>query len=699
MRHRFLMCPATHYRVEYSINAWMEGNRDRVQPETAQREWDALYALISEHATIELIDPVPELPDLVFAGGAALVLGKRAVLSRFAHEERRPEEAVWRKWLHENGFEIIEVPDDIAFEGASDCALSPDGGPLWMGYGFRTQLEAGDFLARTFDCEVVPLHLVERRFFDLTACFGMLEGGYLLYYPPAFDERSLREIERRIPPRNRYAVSERDALKLCCSALESDGCVIVSQASAELARVLGAWGKKLVTTGLGEFMLGGGAARGMALRLDEPAPKRRSSGHTPPLVSATVHFRGPLLEPGLLEELFHAVSSKGGTHEVAHMNPGRKGKEPATLELRVEAPSTATMETILSELIKRGGRTDFEVARPATLLPAEMDGVAPEGFYGTTIFATEVFFDGRWHRLRKQRMDGVIVADRSAGHATCVLIRDLKKGDLVAVGHEGIRTIIARQPEEEGEDFKFMSSTASTERRVETAVESIAWEMFRIRSRGGRIAVVAGPVVIHTGGGPYLENLIREGYVSALLGGNAIAVHDIENSMYGTSLGVNLKRGAPVRGGHMHHITTINRIRRCGSIAAAVEQGVVTSGIFHTLVKTGVPFSLAGSIRDDGPLPDTEMDLVQAQTDYARLIEGADMILMLSSMLHSIGVGNMTPAGVKLVCVDINVSVATKLADRGSMDSTPVITDVGLFLNLLWRRLEEMGKDATSRVV
>jgi len=197
MRHRFLMCPATHYRVEYSINAWMEGNRDRVQAETAQREWDALYALISEHAKIELIDPVPELPDLVFAGSAAFVLGNRAVLSRFQHEERRPEEVVWGKWLRDHGFEVIEVPEDIAFEGSSDCALSPDGGPLWMGYGFRTQLEAGDFLARTFDCEVVPLHLVERRFFDLTACFGMLEGGYLLYYPPAFDERSLREIERR----------------------------------------------------------------------------------------------------------------------------------------------------------------------------------------------------------------------------------------------------------------------------------------------------------------------------------------------------------------------------------------------------------------------------------------------------------------------------------------------------------------------
>lgn len=235
-----------------------------------------------------------------------------------------------------------------------------------------------------------------------------------------------------------------------------------------------------------------------------------------------------------------------------------------------------------------------------------------------------------------------------------------------------------------------MGAGVSSERRVEIVVEQIAWEMRRVRDRGGRVAVTAGPVVIHTGGSEHLSHLIREGYVQALLGGNAIAVHDIEQSLLGTSLGVDMQRGNPVHGGHRHHLRAINAIRGCGSIAKAVDQEVLTKGVMYECVRNHVPFSLAGSIRDDGPLPDTEMDIIKAQQEYARLVEGADMILMLSTMLHSIGVGNMTPAGVKLVCVDINPAVVTKLSDRGSVESVGVVTDVGLFLSLLVQQLEQL---------
>jgi lysine-ketoglutarate reductase/saccharopine dehydrogenase-like protein (TIGR00300 family) len=211
--------------------------------------------------------------------------------------------------------------------------------------------------------------------------------------------------------------------------------------------------------------------------------------------------------------------------------------------------------------------------------------------------------------------------------------------------------------------------------------------MHRIRGQGGKIVVVPGPVVIHTGGGEHLAWLVRNGYVQALLGGNAIGTHDIEQALLGTSLGVDLKLGTSVEGGHRHHLKALNTIRACGRIARAVEQGVLTSGIFFECVRKDVPFALAGSIRDDGPLPETQMDLLRAQEEYARLLKGADLILMLASMLHSIGVGNMTPAGVRLVCVDINPAVVTKLADRGSVESVGVVTDVGLFLNLLRQRL------------
>jgi lysine-ketoglutarate reductase/saccharopine dehydrogenase-like protein (TIGR00300 family) len=253
----------------------------------------------------------------------------------------------------------------------------------------------------------------------------------------------------------------------------------------------------------------------------------------------------------------------------------------------------------------------------------------------------------------------------------------------------GAGGVSVQAPETAGkkDDFSFMSSGVSSERRVERIVEELAWEMRRIKARGGRTVVVAGPVVVHTGGGAHLAEIVRLGFVQALLTGNALPVHDMELSMFGTSLGVDLRRGMGVRHGHQHHLRAINSVRKAGSIRAAVEQGVVDGGIMYECVRAGVEMVLAGSIRDDGPLPDTLMDLCEAQAAYAKALEGAELILMLSSMLHAIGTGNMTKAGVKLVCVDISPAVVTKLADRGSVESVGVVTDVGLFLNLLAQRL------------
>jgi lysine-ketoglutarate reductase/saccharopine dehydrogenase-like protein (TIGR00300 family) len=278
-------------------------------------------------------------------------------------------------------------------------------------------------------------------------------------------------------------------------------------------------------------------------------------------------------------------------------------------------------------------------------------------------------------------MDAVIVA--SAGRAVCRKLRDVRAGDPIVCGHDGIR-VTPEFRERDRLGFAFMSNDVSSERRVEGSVARIAAMMREVKSHGGRIAVVAGPVVVHTGGVEHFAELIRLGYVDLVLAGNALAVHDVEFALSGTSLGIDLVAGAPVEQGHRNHMAAINAVNRAGSIARAVECGTLRSGIMYECVRNGIPFVLAGSIRDDGPLPDTLMDLVEAQERYSEaLSENVHLVLMLSSMLHSIGVANMLPSWVRVVCVDINPAVVTKLSDRGSLQTVGLVTDVGLFLHRL----------------
>ena len=320
----------------------------------------------------------------------------------------------------------------------------------------------------------------------------------------------------------------------------------------------------------------------------------------------------------------------------------------------------------------------------AVVRPAEKDCCVPDDFYSTTNHRTHVRLDGRWIEVDEQRMDAVIVA--AGGRAVCRMLRDVRAGEPVVCGHEGIR-VTPEFRERDRLGFAFMSNDVSSERRVEGVVSRIADMMRQVKQSGGRIVVVAGPVVVHTGGVDHFCELIRLGYVDTVLAGNALAVHDIEFALSGTSLGIDLT-GAAVEQGHRNHMAAINTINRAGGIRQAVESGVLTSGVMYECVKKGVDYVLAGSIRDDGPLPETVMDLVDAQERYAAALSpNVQLVLMLSSMLHSIGVGNMLPSWVRVVCVDINPAVVTKLSDRGSAQTVGVVTDVGLFLHRLAERL------------
>ncbi|NJR65901.1 MAG: TIGR00300 family protein, partial [Leptolyngbyaceae cyanobacterium CRU_2_3] len=656
-------------------------------------QWQGLFHILKDNAIVDLVEPEKGVPDMVFTANAGLVLENTVVLSRFFHKERQGEEPFFQKWFEDQGFTVHVLPKDLPFEGAGDALLDREGRWLWAGYGFRSELDSHPYLAKWLGIEVISLRLMDERFYHLDTCFCPLADGYLLYYPAAFDAYSNRMIELRVPEAKRIAVHEADAVNFACNAVNVDRLIILNKISDDLKARLGEAGFRIIETPLTEFLKAGGAAKCLTLRTTEAVEPLHQASAT--IETRTIQLEGHLLDSGLINQALDLIVEGGGTFQVLTFNLGEQRNSTSSAEIRVTAPSHEVMENIMSQLIDMGA-----VARPQELCdnPLEavvLDGVSPDDFYVSTIYPTEVRVNCQWVRVQNQRMDGAIVVSQTpAGFlAECKLLRDLKKGDKVVVGVEGIRTVRkteSRETRNPDKEFSFMGSGVSSERRVELVVEQIAWDLRRIRDQGGKVVVVGGPVVIHTGGVEHLSHLVREGYVQALLGGNAIAVHDIEQAMLGTSLGMDMKRGVSVRGGHRHHLKAINTIRRYGSIAKAVGQGALTSGIFYECVKHNVPFSLAGSIRDDGPLPDTKMNLIEAQEDYARLIQGSDLILMLSSMLHSIGVGNMTPAGVKMVCVDINPAVVTKLSDRGSVESIGVVTDVGLFLSLLVQQLSQL---------
>ena len=387
---------------------------------------------------------------------------------------------------------------------------------------------------------------------------------------------------------------------------------------------------------------------------------------------------GHLIDSGMMSKYLDVIVENGGTYQLHRFDIGKTIRDFSTVELSVRAPDKRRLDVILDNLVSLGCRLEEEGS--VLLRASAKNGTVPDDFYSTTNYRSRVRVSGREIEVARQRMDGCVVV--KGRRAVCTKLRDVRRGDKIVCGHGGV-TVFPPFKERERGDFVFMASDVSSEKRVEITVAQIAKLLRAVRKEKGRIVAVPGPVVVHTGGGEHLSRIVRAGFVDAVLAGNALAVHDIERALYGTSLGVHLDTGIPVVEGHRNHMRAINAVRRCGSIAAAVRRRVLKSGVMYECVRAGVPFVLAGSIRDDGPMPDTLMDLIAAQEAYARQLQNARVVLMLGSMLHSIGVGNMLPAWVETICVDINPAVVTKLSDRGSAQAIGVVTDVGLFLRLL----------------
>jgi lysine-ketoglutarate reductase/saccharopine dehydrogenase-like protein (TIGR00300 family) len=399
--------------------------------------------------------------------------------------------------------------------------------------------------------------------------------------------------------------------------------------------------------------------------------------------SEVVEAEGHLIDSQILNVVFDTVVKHTASFDVLKFDIGRSNDEASSIAMRISAPSQQVLSQVLEELVALGCR--LADTHDAMTRAADRDGCAPDDFYSTTNHRTSVRIAGTWVDVEHQRMDATIVLDGQ--RAVCRKLRDVRVGDPVVCGVNGVRVNPEFQ-ERDRHGFAFMTNEISSERRVEVGVTRIAAMMQDIKASGGRIAVVAGPVVVHTGGAAHFQDLIRMGVVDVVLAGNALAVHDVEQQMFGTSLGVDLNTGKAIEGGHRHHMRAINTICRAGGLKAAVEKGVLKSGVMYECITHNVDYVLAGSIRDDGPLPDTIMDLRVAQDRYAEALRDVKLVLSLSSMLHGIGVGNMLPSWVRMVCVDINPAVVTKLADRGSSQTIGIVTDVGLFLHRLAQALK-----------
>ena len=380
---------------------------------------------------------------------------------------------------------------------------------------------------------------------------------------------------------------------------------------------------------------------------------------------------------------------RGGDFKIIELDVGKRKSDVSRAKIIVSADSPSLLNQILDELSEIGA--SISEIKEVEIIASPKDKVAPENFYSTTNHITHILSNGDWLLVKDIEMDCMIVIEKDENgnnKAHCKPIGKIKKGDLIVVGREGIKVTPPERPRGKQGVFEFMNSDVSSEKPLMCMIQKIASEIKEIKEKGGKIAIVSGPAIVHTGSADLLAEMIKNGFIDVIFAGNALATHDIENALYGTSLGVCVKTGEVVSRGHTHHMRAINEINRSGSIKEAVEDGTLKKGIMYECVKNNVPFVLAGSIRDDGPLPDVITDVIEAQEVMREYAKEVDMVIMIATMLHSIATGNILPSRVKSVCVDINPATVTKLADRGSAQVLSIVTDIGTFLPTLYNELK-----------
>jgi len=401
-----------------------------------------------------------------------------------------------------------------------------------------------------------------------------------------------------------------------------------------------------------------------------------------------IEVRGHLIDSLILTKIFDIIMDLNGEFQVQEFTVGKRKKDESHAKIIIQGKSQDHLNQIL-EAVYREGATS-KIQQEIRLKPASRYMVMPDDFYSTTNSHTEVFHIGKWIEVENMMMDKCIVV--KANRAFCTPIREIKKKDMIVVGEQGIRITPPERPREGVNLFQFMGSSSSSERPTQHIARKVAEDIYKTKKQNGKIVLVGGPAIVHTGADESVASLIKLGYIDAVLAGNALAVHDIEYSTLGTSLGMNVRDGTLAIRGHRNHMQAINSVFKAGSIPKMVQKKMLTKGIMFECVKNNIPFVLAGSLRDDGPLPDVITDMTLAQRKYKEILKDAKMVIMISTMLHSIATGNMLPADVKVIVVDINQPTVTKLMDRGTWQALGIVTDVGAFLPLVTQEIQKITK-------
>ena len=400
--------------------------------------------------------------------------------------------------------------------------------------------------------------------------------------------------------------------------------------------------------------------------------------------SQEIEVEGHLIDSSILTKIFDKIMDLHGEFQVEEIEIGKKKGDQSFARLSITGKNQKQLDEILETVYRLGAVS--KIQKQIKLKKAPKNYVMPDNFYSTTNNHTTVFHKGKWIPVENMMMDKCIVV--KGNRAFCVPVRDVKKGDQVIVGEDGIKITPPERPREGVNVFEFMGSSSSSERPTQHIAKKVADDIYNTKKNGGKIVIVGGPAIVHTGADDAVSYLIKSGYIDGVLAGNALAVHDIEYATLGTSLGMNVHDATLAYHGHRNHMDTINAVFKAGSIANMVKSKKLTKGIMYECVKNKVPFVLAGSIRDDGPLPDVITDVAQAQREYKKVLKDASMVIMISTMLHSIATGNMLPANVKVIVVDISQPTVTKLMDRGTWQALGIVSDVGAFLPMVAQQIK-----------